>query len=98
MAHLWRISGLLLLLHLTTVADHANGATLAGQWPMPVVPKRAFTFDRPVVDRNGSEIPPYNTTYYFEQLIDHNNPSLGTFSQRYWTTWEFYEPGMACIL
>lgn len=98
MAHLWRISGLLLLLHLTTVADHANGATLAGQWPMPVVPKRAFTFDRPVVDRNGSEIPPYNTTYYFEQLIDHNNPSLGTFSQRYWTTWEFYEPGGPIVL
>ncbi|EED78379.1 predicted protein [Postia placenta Mad-698-R] len=98
MAHLWRISGLLLILQFTSVADHANGATLAGQWPMPVVPKRAFTFDRPVVDRNGSEIPPYNTTYYFEQLIDHNNPSLGTFSQRYWTTWEFYEPGLEIFL
>ncbi|KAF9806909.1 hypothetical protein IEO21_08476 [Rhodonia placenta] len=46
---------------------------------MPVVPKRAFTFDRPVVDRNGSEIPP-------------------TFSQRYWTTWEFYEPGGPIVL
>ena len=46
-----------------------------------------------LVDRNGTELPPLNTTYYFDQLIDHNDPSLGTFKQRYWHTWEFYEPG-----
>ena len=45
------------------------------------------------VDRNGTELPPLNATYYFDQLIDHNNPSLGTFKQRYWHTWEFYGPG-----
>lgn len=49
--------------------------------------------DVPVVSKNGTVLPPYNTTYYFDQLIDHNNPSLGTFKQRFWHTWEFYEPG-----
>jgi hypothetical protein len=42
---------------------------------------------------NGTQLPPITTTYIFEQLIDHNNPSLGTFKQRYWHTWEFYKPG-----
>ncbi|KAH9943103.1 uncharacterized protein BXZ73DRAFT_97158 [Epithele typhae] len=45
----------------------------------------------PVTSRNGTTLPPYNTTYYFDQLIDHNNPSLGTFQQRYWHTYELYE-------
>jgi hypothetical protein len=47
----------------------------------------------PIKSRNGTELPPYSTIYYFDQLIDHNNPSLGTFKQRYWHTYEFYEPG-----
>ena len=47
----------------------------------------------PVVSRNGTQLPSYTKTYYFNQLIDHNNPSLGTFRQRYWHTYEFYEPG-----
>ncbi|KAG7443164.1 uncharacterized protein BT62DRAFT_935498 [Guyanagaster necrorhizus] len=54
--------------------------------------------DAPVLSRNGTVLPPYNTTYYFDQLIDHNNPSLGTFQQRYWHTYEFYEPGGPIIL
>src|ERR1700710_723548 len=30
----------------------------------------------------------------FNQLIDHNNPSLGTFQQRYWYSTEFWNgPG-----
>ncbi|TFL05775.1 peptidase S28 [Pterulicium gracile] len=44
------------------------------------------------------QIPPYDTVYYFNQLIDHNQPSLGTFRQRYWHTWEFYRPGGPIIL
>jgi hypothetical protein len=48
----------------------------------------------PVTSRNGTTLPPYNTTYFFNQLIDHNNPSAGTFQQRYWTTMEWYETGM----
>ncbi|KAH9917352.1 serine carboxypeptidase S28-domain-containing protein [Fomitopsis serialis] len=51
-----------------------------------------------IVDRNGTELPPLNTTYYFDQLIDHTNPSIGTFKQRYWHTWEFYEAGGPIIL
>ena len=39
------------------------------------------------------EISSYKETYYFDQLIDHNNPKLGTFKQRYWHNYEFYEPG-----
>lgn len=30
----------------------------------------------------------------FDQLIDHNNPSLGTFKQRYWYNTTYYKgPG-----
>ncbi|KAK2606354.1 hypothetical protein QQS21_003285 [Conoideocrella luteorostrata] len=35
----------------------------------------------------------------FQQLIDHKNPSLGTFTQRYWYNAEFYKgPGAPIIL
>ncbi|PCH36001.1 peptidase S28 [Wolfiporia cocos MD-104 SS10] len=64
----------------------------------PVIQKVDPPHAGPVVDRNGTELPPLNTTYYFDQLIDHNNPSLGTFKQRYWHTWEFYEPGGPIII
>jgi hypothetical protein len=40
----------------------------------------------PVTDKSGAALPPLNTTYFFDQLIDHNNPSRGTFKQRYYTT------------
>jgi hypothetical protein len=34
----------------------------------------------------------------FQQLIDHSNPSLGTFSQRYWWSDEFYAgPGSPVV-
>ena len=46
-----------------------------------------------VFDTHKTRLPPLNTTYYFNQLIDHNNPGLGTFKQRYWHTWEFYKNG-----
>ncbi|KAI9063967.1 peptidase S28 [Trametes sanguinea] len=52
----------------------------------------------PVTSRNGTQLPPYTYSYVFDQLIDHNNPSLGTFRQRYWHTYEFYEPGGPIIL
>lgn len=54
--------------------------------------------DAPVISRNGTVLPPYNTLYEFDQLIDHKNPSLGTFKQRFWHTYEFYEPGGPIIL
>lgn len=48
--------------------------------------------------RNGTVLPPYTTIYYFDQLIDHDKPDLGTFKQRYWFTWEYYEKGGPIIL
>ncbi|KAJ7591573.1 peptidase S28 [Mycena floridula] len=45
-----------------------------------------------------ASLPDISTVYYFDQLIDHQNPSRGTFKQRYWHTWEFYEPGGPIIL
>ncbi|KAF9450668.1 hypothetical protein P691DRAFT_809949 [Macrolepiota fuliginosa MF-IS2] len=52
----------------------------------------------PVVSRNGTQLPPYNQTFFFDQLVDHNDPSRGTFKQRFWHTWEFYESGGPIIL
>lgn len=41
------------------------------------------------------KLPPLNTTYYFDQLIDHEDPNQGTFKQRYWLGYQNYEPGRA---
>lgn len=49
-------------------------------------------------DVNGNEIPPYDEVYYFDQLIDHDDPRKGSFKARYWTTWEYYKPGGPIIL
>lgn len=51
------------------------------------------------MDQFLGEMAPYSTTYYFDQLIDHNDPSLGTFQQRFWFTSEHYQPGRSryCI-
>jgi hypothetical protein len=67
-------------------------AMLRGRPSLPKlpVPERSFTSS----SSNGTALPPITTVYYFDQLIDHNNPKLGTFQQRYWMNWEFYEPGM----
>ncbi|KIY73984.1 peptidase S28 [Cylindrobasidium torrendii FP15055 ss-10] len=64
--------------------------------PAPMPPKVELPDQTDALFR--ADIPPYNTTYYFEQLVDHNDPSKGTFSQRYWHTWEFYEAGGPIIL
>lgn len=72
---------------------HANIPPRAN---VPIVPIGDLV--GPVVSRNGTELPPYNQTYFFDQLIDHTNPRLGTFQQRYWFTYEFYEPGGPIIL
>lgn len=65
--------------------------------PHPALPYVAMPDNaRPI--RNGTELPPYSTLYYFDQLIDHNKPELGTFKQRYMFTWEYYEKGGPIIL
>ncbi|KIY52352.1 peptidase S28 [Fistulina hepatica ATCC 64428] len=47
----------------------------------------------PVTSSTGETFPDYDTVYWFDQLIDHDNPSLGTFKQRYWYNVEYYEGG-----
>ena len=74
-----------------------DGRAHANVPPSPVVPTIPVE-SAPVTSRNGTTLPPYTFTYYFDQLIDHNNPSLGTFQQRFWHTYEFYEPGGPIIL
>ncbi|PBL02968.1 hypothetical protein ARMGADRAFT_279728 [Armillaria gallica] len=67
--------------------------------PMPVMPVIGVEDTTSyAVTSLADELPPYDTVYYFDQLIDHNDPSLGTFQQRYWHTYEFYEPGGPIIL
>ena len=39
-----------------------------------------------------------STAGYFKQLIDHTNPSSGTFTQRYWVDSTFYQEGGPIIL
>jgi len=85
---------LLVLLVVGTGALSSKRKPLGGR----LVKRNGIQRDAPTVDRNGTELPPLNTTYYFDQLIDHTNPSLGTFKQRYWHTWEFYEAGGPIIL
>ncbi|KAJ7682355.1 serine carboxypeptidase S28-domain-containing protein [Mycena polygramma] len=70
-----------------------DGRPHANFRPKPTIPTVHVEQIGPVTSKNGTVLPPYNTTFTFQQLIDHNNPSLGTFTQRYWHTWEFYEEG-----
>ncbi|KAI5118441.1 hypothetical protein M0805_000575 [Coniferiporia weirii] len=90
----------LLLLATASVQVHGlrNGRAHKNIAPSPVIPIVEIKAAGPVTSRNGTQLPPYNTTYYFDQLIDHTDPSLGTFQQRYWHTYEFYEPGGPIIL
>ncbi|KAG2114779.1 peptidase S28 [Suillus discolor] len=69
-------------------------AMLRGMPSLPKIPVPA----RSITSPNGTALPPITTVYYFDQLIDHNNPDLGTFQQRYWMNWEFYEPGGPIVL
>ncbi|KAI0065743.1 hypothetical protein BV25DRAFT_1978526 [Artomyces pyxidatus] len=60
----------------------------------PTLPRLSRALSEPLVHRpTGDPLPSIDTLYTFDQLIDHTNPSLGTFKQRYWMDWEFYKPG-----
>ncbi|KAH7908620.1 peptidase S28 [Hygrophoropsis aurantiaca] len=63
----------------------------------PTLPKISVP-QRQLMSADGTALPNITTVYYFDQLIDHTNPSLGTFQQRYWMDWEFYEAGGPIIL
>ncbi|KAI0261078.1 peptidase S28 [Gloeopeniophorella convolvens] len=93
------------LLALAPLAAHAllpNGRVNVNFPPPPIPPPLAAP--EPIASQafrhasSDATLPPLNTTYIFNQLIDHTNPSLGTFQQRFWTTWEFYEPGGPIVL
>ncbi|TFY55380.1 hypothetical protein EVG20_g9338 [Dentipellis fragilis] len=89
----------LLALAASVAARLPDGRLHANMPPLPVLKPFALPInERKQHTRTGAPLPPLNTTYYFDQLIDHNNPSLGTFKQRYWHTWEFYEHGGPIIL
>jgi hypothetical protein len=36
--------------------------------------------------------------YFFDQVLDHSNPSLGTFQQRYWFYEDYYRQGGPIVL
>lgn len=89
---------ILLAFSLWTAAAVRNGRPHVNVVPRPTVPKVELSRAGPVTSRNGTVLPAYNTTFEFDQLIDHTNPSLGTFKQRFWHTSEFYELGGPIIL
>lgn len=82
---------LLALVSLVSASQHAN------QQRVPTPPFIEIDALQPVVSLTGAPLAPYNTTYYFDQLIDHNDASKGTFKQRYWHTAEYYKKG-GCII
>ncbi len=74
---------------LWTVALHVLAVTAAIAKP-PGIPMVDLSDEYGLTTR---ALPPYDTVYYFDQLIDHDDPSKGTFQQRYWHTSEYYQPG-----
>lgn len=89
----WKIASVVLPLVSLAAAVLPDARLHAPTFQRPSVPVVAADDVVPVSAATGAALPPLNTTYTFDQLIDHNNPSLGTFKQRFWTTWEFYETG-----
>ncbi|EJT99261.1 hypothetical protein DACRYDRAFT_109982 [Dacryopinax primogenitus] len=51
-----------------------------------------------VYGMDGTKLKPLDTVYTFDQLIDHSNPSLGTFKQRYYFTYQYYLPGGPVVM
>ncbi|KAH9855013.1 peptidase S28 [Lenzites betulinus] len=100
MARLWNLVSVLVLALAASLAEAAtrDGRPHANTPRRPSVPVVPMPADAPVTSRNGTQLPPYNQTYFFTQLIDHTNPALGTFQQRYWTTAEWYEEGGPIVL
>ncbi|KAG2039995.1 serine carboxypeptidase S28-domain-containing protein [Suillus americanus] len=91
---MWALTSLLL----AGVARAAipNGM-LRGMQSLPKIPVPQHPITSPDVT-TLPDVPGITNIYYFDQLIDHNNPGLGTFQQRYWMNWEFYKPGGPVIL
>lgn len=80
-----RISHLLSLLSLSSLAFGFSKRRHLNLPPRPTIPNLPIEH---VVryDKFDNVHPRLNKTYYFDQLIDHDDPSKGTFKQRYWTS------------
>ncbi|KAH9948740.1 peptidase S28 [Amylocystis lapponica] len=87
------------LVYLTSLvsARLPDGRLHGNMAPMPLPPK-GIAPNVSATGPDGATLEPFDTTYNFTQLIDHNNPSLGTFSQRYWFSYEYYKPGGPIVL
>lgn len=67
-----------------------SGLAAATSWHIKPEPIRVL---------RSTSSPGAGTAGHFQQLIDHANPSLGTFKQRYWWNTEYYGgPGSPIIL
>lgn len=75
--NLWRLQ------HRIRSADDLNGTAKLAVQPQ-------------ITDSQASWSSPLEREYpasYFDQPIDHNDTSIGTFKQRYWVDDRFYKPG-----
>ncbi|KAH7061304.1 peptidase S28 [Macrophomina phaseolina] len=78
----------------------AAAVSLVGAGTANVLPKHRSRFSPPIPpDDDDIALKARSTgSTTFEQLIDHSNPSLGTFSQRYWWSDEFWAgPGSPVV-
>lgn len=94
----WALFVILLALGPYALAILPDGRPHGNMPPLNALPKIVFDDTIPVTSQNGTQLPPYSQVHHFPQPIDHNNLSLGTFHQRYWFTYEFYEPGGPIVL
>lgn len=74
------------------VSAASRNSRRPNQAPSPAIPAVSAPEYDPK-SPTGAPLPPFGTFYYFDQLIDHKNPSAGTFKQRYYFTSQYYEPG-----
>lgn len=90
----WRVFCVSILLCVLVEARLPDGRMRANQPPIPIIPglQQKIRVEA-VADVNGAASLPYDTVYYFDQLIDHKNPSKGAFKQRSWVAWGSYKPG-----
>ncbi|KDQ17878.1 hypothetical protein BOTBODRAFT_143634 [Botryobasidium botryosum FD-172 SS1] len=93
---LCRYPSLIAVLFLPVVAEVVFARP---QWRLGVPPVHP-PVDPPshIPMKDGVLLPPYDTIYTFDQLIDHDNPRLGTFKQRYYFTHEFYRHGGPIVI
>lgn len=63
----------LVALSLSLVNALSDGRPHANFMHRPTVPIVPVENTGPVVSKNGTVLPPYNQTFFFQQLIDHNN-------------------------